>query len=424
MILELFSKISSIARCSKNSDNFVVFLRNFATDNDFEIFVDSAKNVLCKKRNSYAKLALQAHYDMVCLEDGKLPTVINNGEILTSLDSTLGADNGMACAYMLALMQENYDLEYLFTSDEEIGLIGANNLNLELQASYLLNLDSENENEICIGCAGGVDIVATFDEMKIENVDEDLYEVLIGNLPGGHSGIDIDKNIPNAIKLVAQVVKNCDGRLLDFVGGERINSIPKNAKAIIASKNIPILSHENMKINKLTKVNHCRFFEPGLLEFLALFQNGILEFNKKLDVVETSVNLAKINCDEFGAKVELSLRSMNLGKLERETKNIIELLKAYNFDTKSYGKYVPWEPEINDFALKIKSIFEQNMKRAEFKVIHAGLECAVLQKKFPNIKIASIGPSIYFPHSHKEYIEIKSAYFIFDILKEIVKVYS
>lgn len=424
MILELFSKISSVGRCSKNSDNFVEFMRDFANAHNFKIFVDDAKNILCKKQNSCAKLALQAHYDMVCLEDGKLPTIINNGETLKSLDSTLGADNGMACAYMLALMQENYDLEYLFTSDEEIGLIGANNLNLELQSSKMLNLDSENENEICVGCAGGVDIIATYSQMIIDNLDGDLYEIAVSNLPGGHSGVDIDKNIANAIKLVAQSAKNCDGVLLDFVGGERINSIAKNAKAIISSKNRPISTHENMKIVKIHASKHCRFFDSNLLEFLANFQNGVLEFNENLGVVETSVNLAKIKCDEFGAKVELSLRSMNAQKLENETKKILEVLKSYDFEAKSEGKYFPWEPKINDFAKGIKSIFEKNGKNTQFKAIHAGLECAVLQKKFPSMQIASIGPNIHFPHSHNEYIEIKSAYFIFDILKQIVKVYS
>lgn len=424
MILELFSKISLVPRCSKVSYQFIDFLHKYSTIYNYEIFIDDAKNVLCKKKNSKAKLALQAHYDMVCLEDGKLPTLINDGKIIKSLDSTLGADNGMACAYMLALMMEGHDLEYLFTSDEEIGLIGANNLKHILKSDFLLNLDSENENEICIGCAGGVDIMGTFNKTTIKTLDGDLYEISISELPGGHSGVDIDKNIPNAIKLLIQSVKACDGQVLDLIGGERINSIPKNAKCIISSKITPISVHENMEIKKLHKSNHCTVFDAGLLDFLFNFENGVLEFNDKLGVVETSVNLAKIKCDEFGATIEISLRSMNLEKLNFETRRILGLLDLYGFVTESKGKYVPWEPQVNDFGSGIKAIFENYGKKVDFKAIHAGLECAVLQKKFPNLQIASIGPNIHYPHSNNEHIEIKSAYDIFEILKEIVSVYG
>ena len=149
---------------------------------------------------------------------------------------------------MLSLMSEGYDCEYLFTSDEEIGLIGANDLKLEINASYMLNLDSEEEGEICIGCAGGIDFFAKNSSKKILPNEEgyELYEISISKLPGGHSGVDIDKNIPNGIKLLTQTIKECDGLLLDINGGERINSVPVNVKAIIASKN---LSRKNLMKN-------------------------------------------------------------------------------------------------------------------------------------------------------------------------------
>ena len=172
---------------------------------------------------------------------------------------------------MIALMLEGFDAEFLFTSDEEIGLIGANGLNLPINANFMLNLDSEEEGEICIGCAGGVDIKAIFKDKKIvpNNENLDLYEISINNLQGGHSGVDIDKNIPNAIKLIVKTIKECEGKILDINGGERINSIPANAKAIIASKKRPQKTHENMKIEKInTKSEHLNIYDDEIINFL------------------------------------------------------------------------------------------------------------------------------------------------------------
>ncbi len=237
-IIEIFKEITNILRCSGTHEPFINYMKEYALKYDFLCLVDKYNNILCKKKTSKAKLSFQSHYDIVCLSDNCVPIIIQEEDLLKAQDSTLGSDNGMGCAYMLYLMSQGYDCEYLFTSDEEIGLIGANNLELTLDAQYMLNLDSEEEGKICIGCAGGVDIFGkNFNKKIIANSENlDLYEITISNLQGGHSGVDIDKNIPNALKLLAKTIKECEGKLLDINGGERINSIPANAKAIIVAK--------------------------------------------------------------------------------------------------------------------------------------------------------------------------------------------
>ena len=314
-ILDIFKDITKLQRCSGNHSEFIAYMQNLSQKLGYICLVDDVHNILCKKENSNAKIVFQSHYDIVCLKENCVPEIIEDEYSLSAKDSTLGADNGIGCSYMIALMYERFDGEFLFTSDEEIGLIGANGLNLPINANFMLNLDSEEEGEICIGCAGGVDIKAIFNNKKIvPNIDNlDLYEISISSLPGGHSGVDIDKNIPNAIKLLIQSIKGCDGKILDISGGERINSIPANAKAIIATKKQPKKLIDNMKIEKIdTKSEHLSIYDDTLLNYLYSFKNAVRELNKELNVVQDSINLAliKTNIDEI--VIEFSARSMNM----------------------------------------------------------------------------------------------------------------
>lgn len=421
-ILDIFKEITAIPRCSGTHNPFISYMQNLSKELNYLCLVDEHNNILCKKENSKAKLAFQSHYDIVCLTDNCIPQIIQNGDILTASDSTLGSDNGIGCSYMIALMYENFDGEFLFTSDEEIGLIGANNLNLPLNASYMLNLDSEEEGEICIGCAGGVDIFGKNENKKIIPNDDnlDLYEITISKLQGGHSGVDIDKNIPNAIKLIAQTIKECKGKLLDINAGERINSIPANAKAIIASSIEPISSHENMLINKIdTKSEHLNIYDDKIVDFIYDFKNGVRAINKELNVVQSSINLAIIKTNIDDIIIELSARSMDnedLHKLKNET---IKMLEDYNFTVETNGKYPAWKPDINEFTSKVLEIYKEFNPKASLEAIHAGLECAIFKDKYPNIKVASIGPTINFPHSKKEQTSINSIENVYKIVKKI-----
>ena len=421
-IIEIFKTITAIPRCSGTHEPFINYMQNLSKELGYLCLVDEFNNILCKKQNSNAKLAFQSHYDIVCLSDNCVPQIIQDGDLLKAFDSTLGSDNGMGCAYMIALMFEGYDGEFLFTSDEEIGLIGSNNLSLPLNASYMLNLDSEEEGEICIGCAGGVDIFGTNVNKKIvlNTQNLDLYEITIGKLQGGHSGVDIDKNIPNGIKLLAKTIKECNGKLLDINGGERINSIPVNVKAIIASATHPISAHENMKIEKIeTKSEHLNIYDDKIIDFIYDLQNGVRAMNEELNVVQTSINLAIIKTGIDGIKIELSGRSMDNDDLKNLKNETIEMLKNYNFEVTTNGKYPAWKPDINEFTSKVLEIYKEFNENASLEAIHAGLECAIFKDKYPNIKVASIGPTINFPHSKKEQVSIKSVENVYKIVKKI-----
>lgn len=421
-IIEIFKTITAIPRCSGTHQPFINYMQNLSKELGYLCLSDEFNNILCKKENSTAKLAFQSHYDIVCLKDNCVPQIVQNGDILTALDSTLGSDNGIGCSYMIALMSESYDGEFLFTSDEEIGLIGANNLDLPLNASYMLNLDSEEEGKICIGCAGGVDIFGTnLNKKIIPNTDNlDLYEITIGKLQGGHSGVDIDKNIPNAIKLIAITIKECDGKLLDINGGERINSIPVNVKAIIATNKTPQASHENMKIEKInTKSEHLNIYDEKIINFIYDFQNGIRARNEELHVVQTSINLAIIKTGIDEIKIELSGRSMDNEDLRNLKNETIQMLEKYNFEVTTNGKYPAWKPDINEFTSKVLEIYKEFNPEASLEAIHAGLECAIFKDKYPHIKVASIGPTINFPHSKKEQVSIKSVENVYKIVKKI-----
>jgi len=426
-IIELFYEITAIPRCSRTHIPFIEYMKEFSAKNGYECFVDKANNILCKKQNSKANLCLQGHFDIVCLVDNVIPEIIEEEGFLKAKNSTLGADNGIACAYMLKHMENGDDLEYLFTSDEEIGLIGANEIEFELQSNFMLNIDSEDEGDITIGCAGGVDIFARNSNKSIFKNDSnlDLYEITIAKLPGGHSGVEIHKEIPNGIKLIANTIKKCNGVILDINGGERINSIPANVKAIIASKDMPISSHDNMTIEKIdTKSEHLSLYSDEILNFLYTFSNGVRAYDGKLGVVLNSINLAIIKTNIDDIEVQLSARSMDNDELKRVVDEASTLLECFSFEVTTSGKYPAWKPEHNEFAEHLLDIYKKHIPSSSLEAIHAGLECAIFKDKFPHLQIASIGPNIFSPHSYHERVEIASVLKVEKVVEEIIQKYN
>jgi len=423
-ILELFKELTSIPRCSGNYSPFIKYLTNYAALYNYSMRIDAANNILCKKEYSKTQLCLQAHYDMVCLLDNQKTTLIEKEGFYYGDNSSLGADNGIGCAYMLGLMSQNKDCEFLFTSDEEIGLVGANNIELTLQASYMLNLDSEEEGGICIGCAGGVDISAKHFKSTIINNTEylSLYEISLSKLPGGHSGVNIHENIPNAIKLLAQSIKESKAKLLDINAGERINSIPVNAKAIVASKTPPLKTHENMQIKKINaEGKNLNIYSDEIINFLYSFSNGTRAFDKALNVTLTSINLALIHSNHECIEIQLSARSMQNDLLKTIKDETLNMCENYGFEVQSSGKYFAWKPDINDFTKKVLQIYKKHDEKVEVEAIHAGLECAIFKEKFPHMLLVSIGPNIYNPHSSKERVEIRSILKLYSIVTDIVE---
>ncbi|CUV66471.1 Aminoacyl-histidine dipeptidase [Sulfurovum sp. enrichment culture clone C5] len=417
-IIEHFIALSKIPHCSNNANNLKTFLADFAKQLGYEVSIDNVNNLLIKKGNP--KLALQAHYDMVCVGDAPDIEVYEEHGYLKAKNSSLGADNGMAIAMMMVLMEDKYELEFLFTSDEEVGLIGANEVDFNLKAKYMLNLDSEEEGEICIGCAGGIDIKATKSLTKITN-NKNCFEVSLLNLPGGHSGVDIDKNIPNALFELASFLKDKNVKIVNFHGGERTNSIPANAKAVITSDDNQIYS-DIFSIKKVEKYAYC--YDEDILSIISNFKHGVLEFDDSINIPNISQNLAIVDIKDDVLSIEVSIRAMSMDDLDRTAEETSKYFTKYGFDVQRKDKYPAWKPEINDFVKSIEKIMNEEIGRSEIKAIHAGLECGVLKQRYSNIEFASIGPTIYFPHSKQEMIEINSISSTFKVVKRIIEKFN
>jgi len=387
-VLDIFRQISKIPHCSGDTEKLKKFIIEWTEKCGYQYKTDKAGNILAYK--SKPVLAFQSHYDMVCVGEAPNIEIIEENGWLRAKNSTLGADNGIGVAIMLHLMREYDNLEFLFTSDEEIGLIGAFNLELEIQSGYLLNLDSEDEN-IYIGCAGGVDVKVKY-PIGYEKFTGFLADIKVENLPGGHSGVDIDKDIPNAIEELLKRVKNISA----IKGGERRNSIPANAYAKEA-----VLSEGGEEIE---------VFEKNYVEFLKKLPHGVLEYDFEFQVVSKSVNFAIINNEN----IILSLRANSNEKLEEVKEYIKE--KCAGAEIGFEGQYPAWKPEVSRLAEILKEIMD-----TEYKVIHAGLECAVLKDRFPDVSMASIGPVIQNPHSVNERVNLKSVEKIYNTIITLIQ---
>ena len=385
-VIELFKKISKIPHCSSNTQKLQGFISEYAKERGFTVFRDNYGNVLAYKNKP--KLALQSHIDMVCVGDAPKIEIIEENRWLKAKNSSLGADNGIGVAMMLAFMDKYDDIEYLFTNDEEIGLIGAKHLEFKISAPYLLNLDSEDEREIIIGCAGGVDAEIKY-PLKKEKIKGCIGNVSVTNLPGGHSGVDIDKNIPNAIIELLYKIES----IASIKGGERRNSIPANAYA-----------KEVFEGNEDIEV-----YTDDYLKFLRKLPHGVLEYDFEFKIPSKSVNFALIDED----KITLSARANTNEKLN-EMKEYI-LSKTYGCEVLFEDEYPAWAPEKSRLALKL-----QKITGAKLNVIHAGLECAVLKEKFPEVSMASYGPLIENPHSLRERVSLESVKKVVNNVEELI----
>ncbi len=419
-IVKRFLEIINISRCSFKTKKMRDYIIEFSKSRGYKITIDSFDNILVFKDNP--KLSLQAHYDMVCVGDAPNIEPVIEGDTLRAKNSSLGADNGIAIAMMLELIDRGVDAEYLFTNDEEVGLIGAKNLELNIKSKYILNLDSEDEAEVYIGCAGGADIVATIEDELIE-VDGKCYEVSIKGLPGGHSGVDIDKAIPNAIKELFTFINSLDEVYISAIyAGERRNSIPSNAVAIIVTTS-KIVSNKMVEIRELNESPKVFKKSQAILDLVDIFPHGVVDDNREFKIPNISINLAQINSVKSN-KLELiaTTRAMDSEGLESINSETISILNSFNFITKIEDNYPAWRPDINSFTKIVKKVVEKEFGKCELKAIHAGLECGVLSKKFSNIDFVSIGPNIRYPHSKREYVEINSVTKTFKVVEELISI--
>jgi dipeptidase D len=425
-IVEHFRAITAIPRCSYHTAQMKERIKTFAHALAFTVHEDAVGNILCQKGEP--KVCLQAHYDMVCIGDTQKIEIVIEAGLIKAKNSTLGADNGMGMAIMFWAMEHNENLECLFTVDEEVGLIGAMQFEMPLKSSSLLNLDAEEEGEIYIGCAGGVDVIASLN-LHFEPLSESmhLYEIHAFDFLGGHSGVDIDKKIPSAIKALGYELLNQDVVLVALEGGERRNAIPKSATAIVASKRPLHVNDSRLHVKPLEQRNYTHFIAESnaIMRALGAFAQGVREWDRTLDIPSISINLGVISNQEGVLRLDCAARAMddeNLAILAAETE---AFFKALGFEVTQEGWHGAWKPEVTPFALRVQEAMQSIYAHAPFKAIHAGLECGELIARQPRkIEAVSIGPTIRYPHSLREECDLASVDKTALIVQKIINTYK
>ncbi len=470
-VFKHFEKLTQIPRGSGNEKEVSDFLVNFAEDLGLEVIQEDCLNVIINKPategyENYKRVILQAHMDIVCTkEEGldfdftkdKIPLLIE-GDMIRTEGTTLGADNGIALAMIMAIL-ESRDLPHppisaLFTVEEETGMGGVLNLDSQnISGDILINLDSEEEGIVLASCAGGVKTLIKL-PISWQDACEDkrAYKISIKGLLGGHSGIEIDKNRANAIKLL--------GRLLHFIdedndnsidiayvsGGEKMNAIAKRAEALIlineSENNMKTISNsyqniflneyksadENIEINikkveKPNKVISCDN-KRSLINILRLIPNGVQTMSPEIEgLVQSSNNIGVLVTEDeqivFSNAVRSSVKSQ-----KKEICNRIEIISNLNNANLEFiADYPEWEFKENSPIRKLMASVYKDIigEQIRIEAIHAGLECGFLKQKLGDIDMVSIGPSIYDVHTPKEHLSISSTKRVYEFLCEVLK---
>ena len=452
-----FDEIIQIPRPSKHEEKVSAYLQKFGKDLGLETLSDSLGNVLIRKPASkgYEKSAgvcLQAHMDMVCekngdkvfdfLKDGIQP--ILDGEWLTADGTTLGADDGIGVAAILAILADNSlehgPLEALFTVDEETGLTGANGLATDwLKSEILLNFDDEDEGEYCIGCAGGIDTTVAIDyTTRPVPAGEKSYRVRVYGLKGGHSGDDINKGLGCANKMLTRILWNgtqdCKIGMARIDGGNLRNAIAREAWADIVVAEEYDARFCAMVKDFAEKIKfEFRSTEPGLqielqpieqpeclidrqtqynlLDALYACAHGVLAMSREIpNFVETSTNLASVKMDGKQIHIATSQRSSVESAKYAAAQKIEATFRMIGAHVSHGDGYPGWTPNPKSRVLKVGVEVYKKLygKEPVVRAIHAGLECGLIGEKYPKMDMISYGPTLRGVHSPDERIEIKT----------------
>ena len=461
-VFHWFKEISNIPRESGNEKEISDFLVNFAKERNLEYWQDDVLNVYIKKEASkgcenYPEVLLQGHMDMVCVKENgsdhdfsKDPIeLVVDGEWIRANKTTLGADDGIAVAYALAILDDEEvshgPISVLITTGEETSMVGVNNLDTKKLGNpkYLLNIDSEEEGILTIGCAGGMDIKYSF-EKEFEDKDGEFISIELKNFQGGHSGMEIDKYRLNAIKGLVRIINELDEYKIGKIsGGVKRNAIPSEAFAIVEVKNAKdaVKNLEKVKDEIIHEykdsdpkgeiiIKECKFDGEVLTKDLS---EKIVKANlivadgpvKKYDGnLVTSSNLGLIEEDEEKITFTILARSevTSAKRFRRDViKNQVELFGA---KVESLNEYPGWEREDSELLEIMKNVWEKlNGEKPEVLTTHGGLECGLLKQDMKQTQMVSFGPEIQGAHSLEERVNIKSTEnnykFLVEILKEL-----
>ncbi len=453
-VFKWFYEISQVPRGSGNERAISDFLVKFAKDRNLEVHQDKAMNVIIKKPGTagYEKsptVIIQGHMDMVCEKEAssnhdflKDPIkFVVKGEMLYADKTTLGGDDGIAVAYALTVLDSkdipHPPLEVLITTEEETGMGGAMALTDEhLQGTRLLNIDSEEEGIFLVSCAGGANIHVFFD-IKKETAKGKFLKITVGGLLGGHSGIEINKQRANSIKLLGRILYNIKQNekinIVEISGGSKHNAIAKDAHAVIAAENTEAVlkivekmtadfKGEYRAVDKLLSVTANEVQNPSgqmftkeltlnLIDFMASIPNGVQYMSMEIHgLVQTSLNNGVLEEIDGRIKFTTSVRSSVKSALDE----IVDVLRIQaercGAEFKKISEYPAWEysPDspVRDAAVNVYK--KLNNKEPLITAIHAGLECGLLKKTLPKVDAISFGPNLYDVHTPNEHMEIAS----------------
>lgn len=471
MIWGYFDEITQVPRPSKKEEKIVQYLMDFAAKHGLEAKKDAALNVLISKpatpgKENLKSVILQSHVDMVCEKNSGTEFDFDNDPIATYIDgdwvkakgTTLGGDDGIGMAAALAILASK-DLEHgpisaLFTTDEETGLTGANALGPDfLQADILLNLDSEEWGEFCIGCAGGKNTQAFF-KYNLEEAPANYFwfEVKVSGLNGGHSGSDIHVGLGNANKILDRylwtLMMETPLRLAKIDGGNLHNAIAREAVAIagvpmsmkertavLANTMQSELSAEYAFTDKNVKLEVNSADAPAqiidhntscnLINALYAVPHGVMGWSHEMEnTVETSTNLASVKMKEDNIIHIVTSQRSSTNSLKIDTANMVtSVFKMAGADVVSSDGYPGWRPNPDSPVLKVAEEVYERMFKAKPRIysIHAGLECGLFAERNPNLDMMSCGPTILGAHSPDERMEISTVAKWWDLMVELIK---
>ncbi len=460
-----FYELTQVPRPSGHLKPVQDFLVQYGKSIGVETILDEAGNVIYRKpatpgMENCKGVILQAHMDMVPqknndtvhdFEKDPIETIVD-GDWVRANGTTLGADNGMGVAAIMAVMEDKSlkhgPLEALITADEETGMYGAFGLKAgELHGEILLNLDSETEGELFIGCAGGIDVTASLQYKEVETDPQDIaLKVTLKGLRGGHSGLEINQGRANANKLMVRFVREAiasdEARLVSWNGGNMRNAIPRECDVVIT---LPADNEEDVmdlvayceklfneefqatetpisfKAEKvaLPAMEVPEEIQDNLVDSIFACQNGIMRMiPTKPDTVETSSNLAIINIGGGEATFQVLARSSSDSMKEYLATSLESCFSMAGMKVEMSGSYSGWDPNMESPILKamIKSYHEQFGEEARVVVIHAGLECGIIGAVMPGLDMISFGPTLLSPHSPAECVLIPSVAKFYDFL--------
>ncbi len=462
-----FNQISDVPRGSGNCSGMARFCQNFAINHNLKYVKDDTNNVVIFKNGTPGyensePVILQGHTDMVCQKTENATTDFINrgielfvdGDFLKAKETTLGADNGIAVAMILAVLESDSiphpPIEAVFTADEEIGLIGAGKLDKGvLSAKKMINLDSEEDDTVTVSCAGGCHFLAKT-SVNYQEKSGTKITVTLKGLKGGHSGVEINNNRVNADTLAGRflnhVKQSCDFDIININGGDKDNAIPnkctielcvadvdlfiKNAEEYLNVIKSEFSDRENGFTFTFDKGKNgsykvlCDDIKDQLIFALTCVPNGVLEMSAEIkNLVQTSLNLGILKIENDVLSLHFGLRSNKKTGLSFLREKLVAFFDSVNWETASNGHYPPWEYKEDSQLREIYKVVYKDYfgKEPKVEAIHAGLECGVFADAIENIDCISIGPALYDVHTVNEKLSISSTENVFNLLLKILE---